>query len=362
MRRLTLGLFLSILVVSVLIVGACAPKPTSTPTPTPTPTPKPTPTESVADFYKKNTVTFFVSESPGTGPDYAARVVSSFWADTAGGNAKVTNKAGGSAIPGNNQVYSVEKPDGLTIAVTQIGNMIIAVTGKVSGVEYDLNKINWIALLSPGAPHAIVVSPKSSYTSLADLQKAKGLKFAGNGPSGVYTASGAIAIKILKLDAKIILGYKSPPEMALALGRGEVDAMTLSPSDIEKFSASGLLGPRVVQLAYERSPAWKDVPIAGEVANLSAEDKKFLDIHTTRLSGVVVWVRPEVSQDKVEFLRNTIIKVATSPEATTLLAKDVTPLLPPVTGDNAAKKIAALLAQPSESMQQIVLFISQIGQ
>lgn len=265
---------------------------------------------SAADFFKKNVVTIIVGYSPGGGSDYAARLLASYWPDaTDGGAMIVKNMPGAGGLVATNYVNSV-KPNGLTIGLGMVASTyLMPFLTKDPAAKYDAKKLQWLVGVFH-EPWGMFISAKRPYESAEDLKKAKGLKCATVVPFGASTIAEAFFIDVLRLDAKIISGYKGGSAMALAGGKGEVDIvpnpMSVGLRGVEK----GFLKPAVAVIGRKRVDVCPDSPTLPELVKFTPEQEaQFKRIVTASYILRVAAAAPGVPHDRVTFIRNAFAKI-----------------------------------------------------
>ncbi|MBI2831875.1 MAG: hypothetical protein HYX79_06440 [Chloroflexi bacterium] len=363
---------LGLVVTGVLLAGCAAPAPTPTPAPAPKPapttapapattpkppapappaTPKPTPPPapapvSAAEFYRNNPATIYVGYGAGGGADYATRTFASFWKEVTGGTMVAKNMEGASGMALANWMYKTAKPDGLTIGLLYSG---ASLTGPVlfakSGVEFDLQKFIYIGSFYQDMP-GLAISTKLPYTSLDELRKVKGLKIGTVALRDINALAAALAIEFLGLqDARIVAGYSGTPEMFLAVGRGEIDAVSYTAATIlrERGAGTGYFKPIWVVMAEQRSPAFPDAPTLGELVKISPSDAPLLELLSAMASYPVIFAPPGVPQDRVEFLRATFDKMFSNETFVQQMKKNFPVWTKPVSGVNETKNIERVL-------------------
>lgn len=265
--------------------------------------------DTAAEFYKDKIVTVISGFSPGGGSDYACRLFASYWPEFSGGAMAVKNMPGAGGVLGANYVYKV-KPDGRTLLGGAGLNTLLGPTvlGDPS-VKFDLKKVNWIGAISR-EPWFLSVGKPKPYESMKDLENAKGLKFAALNP---YMSDGffaALVIDVFGLDGKIVSGYGGSSEQGLALGRGEVDGMTLMASGTLANMDRGFLKRPVLVLDVEKTQYFEDLPTLTELVDLTSEQEKLFSL-SLMLASVerVFWAPPGTPEDRVQFLRDAFNKM-----------------------------------------------------
>jgi|TARA_B100000315_G_C14534213_1_gene567645 tripartite-type tricarboxylate transporter receptor subunit TctC len=272
--------------------------------------PQPAKAESAAEFYKKNVVTVVVGYSPGGGSDYAARLLASYWPDATNGGAMIVkNMPGAGGLLATNYVNTT-KPDGRTIVLGMFGGAyLMRHLIKDRAMRYDIKKLNWLV----GVFHeawGLHISIKRPYETVADLKKAKGLKFGSTSPYGPSSIFQAALIDYLGLDAKIITGYRGGSAMGLAGGKGEIDIAVQPTGTGLNSMKKGFLKAPFVNLSPERVKVFPDTPAFPEILKLTPDQKAmFNQIDAATYIIRVGAAPPGVPADRVQFMRDAFAKV-----------------------------------------------------
>lgn len=306
--------------------------------------------DTVADFYKKNTVTVVVPYGAGGGTDYGARVVAAWWADvTNGGSMIVKNRPGGGGHVGLEEVFRA-KPDGLTIGSHAFSTNIIApyFARDPAAARYDIGKFNWLGLYGLNE-YGFTVSAATPYKSMADLQKAKGLKFASVGRGNDWSQIEAMIIEWFGLDAVIVPGFASTAETWVALGRGEVHGKAAEMQVLWAGIDRRHLKPPLLTLGYKRSEWAPDAPTLPELIRLTPEQQQMFDLVVNSYqAGKVFYAPPGVDPEKVEFLRRAFDALQKNRSFIAMAKLRFKIMNPPLTGEQVGAKVKELLATPPE--------------
>ena len=122
----------------------------------------------------------------------------------------------------------------------------------------------------------------------------------------------AVFIDFLKLDAKIITGYKGGSDMALAAGKGEIDIVPLPTGTGLDSVNKGFVKPPVVVMGNRRVDVFKDSPAFTEVLNFTPEQKTFFKLaYATTYILRVGAAPPGVPEDRIKFMQDTFAKIVT---------------------------------------------------
>ncbi|HEX2260285.1 MAG TPA: hypothetical protein VHJ56_01550, partial [Candidatus Binatia bacterium] len=180
---------------------------------------------SQAPFYQDKTITIIQGREPGALGDNRVRAVIPFLKKYIPGNPAIVSEfmPGAGGRKATNHIFSVVRPDGLTIGSVGAGLVANAVLGE-PGVQYDLDKL--IYLGSPNsATHYVFLSKRElGLNSLEKLLGYSGLRIGGQSVGHDIYINGRLFGWILGVkEAKFIPGYGGT-ELDLALMQGEVDA------------------------------------------------------------------------------------------------------------------------------------------
>jgi tripartite-type tricarboxylate transporter receptor subunit TctC len=173
------------------------------------------------DFFSGKTIRIVVGSSPGGGYDYWARLLARHIPKYIRGNPEmvVQNMPGGGSLVATNYVYSVAKPDGMTLGMP---NQLVYM-GQVAGdkeVRFDIQKLNWIG--SPDRnPTVLYIRADTPYKSMDDVIKATTPPKCGG--SGRDSSSLIFALEdLVGAKFEVVLGYQGGSQTDLAIERGEV--------------------------------------------------------------------------------------------------------------------------------------------
>ena len=142
----------------------------------------------------------------------------------------VQNMPGAGGLIAANHVYSVAKPDGLTLGMLSYGIYLDQLVGRKE-VQYDVRKYNWIG--SPEKSDMLLyMRSDTPYKSLEDIRKASTPPKCGStGTAGTDYILARMLEDTLGLKIETVLGYPGGSEIDLAVEKGEVQCrgMTAAP-------------------------------------------------------------------------------------------------------------------------------------
>jgi len=175
------------------------------------------------DFYKGKTIRLVVGNSVGGAMDDWARFVALYLGKHIAGSPAVIvqNMPGAAGIIAANYVYSVAKPDGLTLAVVNPALYVDQLLGAKE-VKFDWPKFSWI-----GSPERVdqvmYIRTDGPYKSLEDIRKAaEPPRCAALARSGLGYFLPKLVEEGLGIKINIVAGYGGGGDMNLAIEKGEV--------------------------------------------------------------------------------------------------------------------------------------------
>lgn len=279
-------------------------------------------TPTAAEFYKGKVIEFVVPYSPGGGTDTYARMVAPYIERYTGATVVIRNMPGAGGIYGMNHIYTT-KPDGLTIAMTDAGAVILSQLIKEEGVRYDFKKFSWLGRID-WSKRMILVGKNSPYHTLKDLEAAKKIKVSVDGKTSRPSLTWIFLAHALDWPPGkilLVLGYSGGRELMMAVMQGEVDATSLTEDTSSEFVKQGLVRA-LLTVDRERSEYFPEIPTPYEQAKIPEERDWPL---TTYLSlerlGRGLITTPGVPQERVDFLREAVEKALKDKELLSRAAK-----------------------------------------
>lgn len=217
-----------------------------------------------ADYPKRN-LDVIVPFSAGGGFDLFARAVARSMERQFGQGINLVprNVAGAGGIRGLATLYRAA-PDGYTFGIVPIPGAVQPVL-LGQKVEYDLDKMTWLGVVSIGR-YALVVGKASPFQTLeAFLRGTPRLPFVAS-PGGNDFAMTKIILGTLKSEAKYLSSFPGAPEAQLATVRGEADAALGIEETIDRSLASGDLKP-ILSLRRKTAERFPGVPTVDDIGH-----------------------------------------------------------------------------------------------
>jgi tripartite-type tricarboxylate transporter receptor subunit TctC len=319
-------------------------------------------------YYQGKTIKVVVGFTTGGFYDRWARLLARHMPKHLPGNPEmlVQNMPGAGSVVAANYVYSVAKPDGLTIGFPSNGIYLDQLVGRAE-VKFDIRKFAWIG--SPvKEPMILYMRSDAPFKTVTDIKNAKEPPKCG---STGTVSSDFILARLLEetlppLKINTVLGYPGGSEIDLAVEKGEVmcRGMTASPFFGREPFLTWQKKKFVRVLLFtgdKRDERLPDVPTIGEIF-----DKEKVPENSRRVADVIlaaesfgrpIFATPGTPADRVKLLRGAFEQAMKDPE---LLAeaKKGRMDVDPASGESLEKLANQILAQPPEVIARVKKILS----
>ena len=268
--------------------------------------------DSEQAFFSGKTVRFIVGFGPGGGYDAYARMLAPYLSKTLGAKVIVENRPGAGGLVALNGVY-IAPPDGLTIMIVNGTAAVFSQLTDLQGARYDLGKIGYLATLS-APPSMWTVGPQYPVKTIAQaLTGQRKWRWAASGPVDSLSDGAAFTCAGLKLDCQIVLGYKGSNDAALAVSRGEMDALYVTDTSANNYVKSNGLVP-LATVGQKRSRFFPQLPTIFEAAKLSTDQEWIFNFrHLAQSLGRIVVTPPGTTDSRLAFMEAAVAKAVSEP-------------------------------------------------
>jgi len=313
-------------------------------------------------FYKGKTIRIMVGSTPGGFYDRWARLFARYMGKYIPGQPEIIaqNMPGAGSVIATNHVFSVAKPDGLTVVMPLNSVYVDQLVGRQE-VQFDLRKFQWIG--SPAVESVIMyMRTDTPYKSIAEIIKAKEPPKCG---STGTASSDYILSKVLEetVGAKFntVQGYPGGSEIDLAVEKGEVVCRAHSTSahfGREPFDTwhKKNFDRHIVQASRKRDSQAADVPTTHEIFDqykVPANSRRFAQVVLAAGDfGRPMMVTPGTPPERVKILRDAFVKTLNDPEvlAETKKARmDVEP----TSGEELESLVKEIFDSPLEVIERV---------
>jgi tripartite-type tricarboxylate transporter receptor subunit TctC len=262
------------------------------------------------DYFRGKSISLYAGRPPGGGVDSEMRLVGQFLGDHIPGKPSIVPKnmpgAGGIAL--GNFIYGNAAPDGLSLAVPgRTGFILSPVTGDPNA-RYDLTKFTWIGSAA-SSNFMMWVRTAAGVKTVDDLKK-KEIVVGGSGSGNSDTVVPELLAKYEGFKFKVVKGYPGTSEEALALQRGEIDAMF---TEQASFSYDPIATGVAIPI-FQTFKSEHNIPLLTDLATDPTEKALFGLFNVPLKVGLAVVAPPNTPAEITRTLRESYIKAVSSKE------------------------------------------------
>jgi tripartite-type tricarboxylate transporter receptor subunit TctC len=233
----------------------------------------------------------------------------------------VQNMPGAGGMIAANHIYSVAKPDGLSVAMLSYGLYLDQLVGRKE-VQYDVRKLHWIG--SPEKSEVLMyMRSDAPFKSIEDIRKATTPPKCGStGTAGTDYILARLLEETLGAKIDTVLGYPGGSEIDMAVEKGEVQCRGLTAAPF--FGREPFISWRkrnfVNVLIYgglKRDPRIPDTPTIYEIfdkENTPEESRRVADVILRGGDFGRPWVMPpQTPPEIVKTMRAAYAKTMADP-------------------------------------------------
>jgi tripartite-type tricarboxylate transporter receptor subunit TctC len=266
------------------------------------------------DFYAGKQITYIVGAGVGGGYDLQARITARHLAKHIPGNPTIVVQNMPARIAAANHMFSTAPKDGTAIALIQRG-MLLAKLIYPAGTRFEIEKFNWLGSLNSEVAVTLAwhTAPHKTAKDLFEQELIVG------GITGVDPeTTPKLYNSLLGTKFKVVTGYNSTAQIALAIERGEVQGIAdWSWSSVKAVRPHWLRDKQVTLLmqgALHKEPELGNLPSALDFIRNDA-DRKVLELHFTQKTAARPLVAPPgVPAERIAILRKAFAALANDRE------------------------------------------------
>jgi tripartite-type tricarboxylate transporter receptor subunit TctC len=308
------------------------------------------------DFYKGKSITLFAGQPPGGGIDSEMRLVGQFLGKHIPGQPTIVarNMPGAGGLILGNHLFSVARPDGLTLGMPGRSGFVLAPIISAADTKYDLRKFTWIGS-SASSNFVMWMRKGSNIKSLDDMKKAgRTVVIAGSGSTTANSIIPEVLAKYENIPIKVVRGYPGIADAVLAVERGEADGVLCQRASIRPdMLASGVVVP-----AFQLFEVEPNVPILQSLIT-DAREKQLLELLSApQKLGLPLVAPPGVPDELIKVLRASYLKMVATKEYQDEAIKRGFDIGRPNTGEEIADYVAnTLLKFPAETIAEYQSYV-----
>jgi tripartite-type tricarboxylate transporter receptor subunit TctC len=301
-----------------------------------------------SDFYAGKTITFIVGAGVGGGYDLQARTAARHLGKHIPGNPSVVvqNMPAAGSLAAANYMAGTAPKDGTTIALIQRG-MLLAKLTYPGGTRFELEKFGWVGSLNSETAVTLSWNATSPHRTTKDLFDKE--LIVGGIVSVDPETTPRLYNSLIGTKFKIVSGYNSTAQIALAIERNEVQGIAdWSWSSVKAVRPDWLRDKKVTLLmqgALQNDPELAGLPNALDFVK-SPSDRQVMELHFTQKTAArPVITPPDVPPERLAILRKAFAALGEDKEFLTEAAKTKVEFNF-VPGPEVDKVVAMIVATP----------------
>jgi tripartite-type tricarboxylate transporter receptor subunit TctC len=309
--------------------------------------------DAIADFYRGKSITLYVGFPPAGGYDIYARILAPYYTRHIPGNPAIVikNMEGGSGVKAAGYMTSVTSQDG-----TSLGLFLDTLTlGKVLGGpgEFDPVKLVWIGRMVSTATVAMVWHAAAAQT--IEEAKQRPIIMAASIPSNSSSYIPLALNDLIGTKFKIVRGCPGSPPMALAMERGEVDAIGgISLESIQLSKPDWLTEKKAKVLYAHGARRIKELPDDPALPELAIDDRSRRILALLGGGpdiGRSIVAEPGIPPERARSLRKAFTETMEDPEFVADMHRRRLGV-EPLTGEEVQMIVATAVATPRDLVEQ----------
>jgi len=266
------------------------------------------------DFFAGKQITFIVGAGVGGGYDMQARVTARHLGKHIPGKPAIVVQNMPARIAAANHMFTTAPADGTAIALIQRGMLLAKLIYPV-GARFEIERFNWLGSLNSEV--AVTVAwHTASHKTAKDLFERE--LIVGGITSVDPETTPKLYNALLGTRFKVVTGYSSTAQIALAVERGEVQGIgDWSWSSIKAVRPNWIRDKQVTLLmqgALKNDPELGGLPNALDFIR-NDSDRKVLELHFTQKTAARPLVAPPgVPPERIAMLRKAFEALAQDQE------------------------------------------------
>ena len=315
-----------------------------------------------APFYKDKTIRIVVGFTSGGLYDQYARLLARHMGKYIPGNPNiiVQNMPGAGSLTSTNYIYSVVKPDGLTLGMPGSGIYLDQLLGRKEA-SFDVAKFAWLGSIDQ-RDLVLYMRADAPWKSIEDVLNAKEQpKCGATGTSDLTSILTSIMDETLGVKFQEVRGYPGGVEIDLALEKGEIHCRGtgitthFAREPYFTWHKSGF-DRHVIQTGAKKDPRLADAPTLVELmdkrktSSFSRSVAKVMLVSATL--GRPMMTTPGTPADRVKTLREAYLKTFNDPEVVQEAKKSRLDLQA-LAGADVETQIREVMNQPKDVIERV---------
>jgi tripartite-type tricarboxylate transporter receptor subunit TctC len=311
--------------------------------------------QTVEEFYRGKQVRFIIHSEPGGAYDQWARLIGTYLTKYLPGHPTFIpqNMPGAGGIVAANFLYQRAPRDGSVIGM--VGRNIPSQAAlKIDNIDLDPRQFNWIGNPEMGATVCVVIAnaPVKSAQEVFQTEVLVG----GAGAGTAVSTMPIVLNNLLGTKFKLIEGYGSNSQVALAMDRGEVHGSFATLTSVLGNTPNALTNTDKVRILFNlertRIPG-SNIPSIFEFAKTNEQRQLLALLSVSSEVGRPVLMPPEVPKDRVAAVRVAFDTLMKDTNLHAEAKKMGLPLDGVISGSELETIINELMATPPEVIEKM---------
>ena len=313
-------------------------------------------------FYKDKTIRIIVGFTSGGLYDQYARLLARHMGKYIPGNPNiiVQNMPGAGSLTSTNYIYSVAKPDGLTLGMPGSGIYLDQLLGRKEA-GFDVAKLAWLGSIDQ-RDLVLYMKADTPWKSMEDVMNAKEPpKCGATGTSDLTSILTSILDETLGVKFQEVRGYPGGIEIDLALEKGEIHCRGTGITTHfarEPYFTWHKTGfdRHVIQTGAKKDPRMPDAPTLVEIMDkrkTSAFSRSVARVMLVSATlGRPMMATPGTPVDRIKILREAYLKTFDDPEVVQEAKKSRLDLQA-LAGADVETQIREVMNQPKDVIERV---------
>ena len=311
---------------------------------------------AASDFFSGKQMQIVVSTEAGTTYDIYARKLAEHMSKYIPGKPKiiVQNMPGAAGLKVANYIYNVAPKDGTVIGATH-GSVPTAALLSQDGAQYESAKLSWLGSITkePFVGYIWHTAPAKKWADLYTTEVTMGTQAVGSASADYAILANAL----LGTKVKNVFGYKSAPEVRLAIERGEImGGFGTAYSALRSQAGDWLRDKKIsifIQHSLTKHPDFPDVPLFVDQAR-NDDDRRLLEVILSRQeTGKPYFLPPGIPADRLSILRKAFDDTMKDSAFVDVLQKASLEVSDPMTGQEMEAMVGRLMSTPKATVDRI---------
>ena len=312
--------------------------------------------DAVADFYQNKQIAFTVGFEAGETYDIYARLAAAHLARHIPGEPSiiVRNMPGVGGLKTAAFIAGQAPRDGTAIGMST-QSLALEQALKNPAIQFDVRDLNWIGRLAPILQFIVVT--QSSPVKTFEQVKESPVILAATSPSGMTYVIPQVLNRLAGSQFKIIAGYAGTSGALLALERNEVEAATMTVTNLLIDKAEWLAEKRISVLVSNTDERYHNLPHVPSMVEVGKghEEKQILALYSsTAKLGRAIMAPPGIPADRLSALRKAFDDMTRDPEFVSEIQKRKLVEFEPMSGEELQKSIATVLDIPPAAIERAI--------